>query len=129
MSEFYRQDREPRTLYRSRRSVIFGVCRGLAAYMGISAFWMRVAAVLAALLTGFWPAVIAYIVAAIVLRPEPVAPIEGPEDREFYNSYAGSRAMALDRLKRAYDRLDRRIQRMESVVTSKEYDWNRRFNA
>jgi phage shock protein C len=36
--------------------------------------------------------------------------------------------MALHRLKRTYDNLDRRIQRMESIVTSREYDWDRRLN-
>ncbi len=129
MSEFYYRDREPRSLYRSRRGMVFGVCRGLANYTGISALWIRLAAVLATLCVWFWPGIIAYTVAAILMKPEPVAPVRDPEEREFYNSYASSRSMALDRLKRAYDRLDRRIQRMESVVTSKEYDWNRRFNA
>jgi phage shock protein C len=34
----------------------------------------------------------------------------------------------LHRLKRTYDNLDRRIQRMEHIVTSREYDWDRRLN-
>jgi phage shock protein C len=36
--------------------------------------------------------------------------------------------MALHRLKKTFDSLDRRIQRMEGIVTAKEYDWDRRLN-
>ena len=63
------------------------------------------------------------------MKPEPVLPLQSDEDSEFYNSYTSSRSMALNRLKRTYDSLDRRLQRMENVVTSKEYDWDRRLNS
>ncbi len=45
-------------LRRSRKNrVLFGVCGGLAEFFGISAFWFRLAFVLAALPGGFpaWP--------------------------------------------------------------------------
>jgi len=35
--------------------------------------------------------------------------------------------MALHRLKRTFDNLDRRIQRIESIVTARDYDWERRL--
>jgi phage shock protein C len=62
------------------------------------------------------------------MKPEPVAPINNADDEEFYNSYTASRSMAMDRLKRTFDHLDRRLRRMEDTVTAREYDWDQRLN-
>ena len=118
-----------RSLYRSRDGMIFGVCRGLADYYGFSVFWTRALAVFAFFLSGIWPAIGLYIIAALVMKIEPVLPLENEEDREFYHSYASSRSMALHRLKRTYDNLDRRLQRLEGTVTAREYDWEERLNS
>lgn len=127
MNDYY-EERPPR-LYRSRGGMVFGVCRGIAEYLNFSVFWTRVIAVACLFFTWFWPTLVVYFLAAVLMKPEPVAPLRNPDDCEFYNSYTSSRSMAIQRLKRAFDRLDRRIQRMESVVTSKEYDWDRRLNS
>lgn len=119
---------EHHTLYRSRDGMIFGVCKGIADYLGFSVFWTRVLAVAGALFTGLWPTIGLYIVAALVMKLEPVLPLESVEDEEFYQSYSASRSMALHRLKKTYDNLDRRIQRIESTVTTREYDWDERLN-
>jgi len=125
MTESY----EPtRRLYRSRRGMIFGVCQGLSDYSGISTFWIRVAAIIILFGTGLLPAVAGYVLVAIIMKPEPALPFASPEDEEFYGSYTSSRTAALQRLKRTMDRLDSRIRRMENVVTSREYDWERRLN-
>ena len=124
-------EREPHRSgpYRSRRGIIFGVCRGIAEHYGFSLFWTRMLAVGTLILTGIWPVVAFYIVAALLMKVEPVIPFENTEEQEFYNSYSSSRTMALHRLKQTFDRLDRRIQRMEGIVTAKEYDWDRRLNS
>jgi phage shock protein C len=119
---------EPRKLYRSRRGMIFGVCRGVAEYMNFSVFWMRVIAVALMIFGWFFPVVAIYFLAGLLMKPEPVVPLRNDDEGEFYNSYATSRSMAIHRLKRTFDHLDRRIQRMENLVTSKEYDWDRRMN-
>lgn len=62
------------------------------------------------------------------MKPEPVMPLQTDADAEFYNSYVTSRSAALQRLKRTYDNLDRRIQRIEDIVTNREYDWDRRLS-
>jgi len=113
--------------YRSRHGIIFGVCRGLAEHLGFSVFWVRVLTVAAFLLSGFWPVGVLYIVLGLLMKPEPVLPLEGEADAEFYHCYASSRSLALQRLKRTYDSLERRIQRIEAIVTSPGYDWDRRF--
>lgn len=117
-----------RTLYRSRRGVLLGVCRGLAEYAGVSVVGLRVAMVVVVLATGLWPGVIFYLLAAVLMKPEPVIQPHDDRAREFYDSYAGSRSLALSRLKDTFDRLDRRIRRMEDIVTSRDYQWKRRFD-
>ena len=117
-----------RGLYRSRSGIILGVCKGVAEYLDVSVFWTRAIAVGLLIFTVVWPIVLLYILAALLMKPEPVLPLETESDREFYNSYTSSRTMALHRLKRTFDSLDRRLRRMENIVTAREYDWERRLN-
>jgi phage shock protein C len=121
-------DDTQRGFYRSRRGIIFGVCRGLADYFDLSVFWIRILVLALFVFTGFWPAVVAYIVAGLIMKKEPVVGFASEADREFYDSYARSRALAVHRIKRAYDRLDRRIRRMEDRVTAPDFDWDRRLH-
>ena len=115
-------------LYRSRNGIILGVCRGIAEYFDFSAFWVRAIAVGLLIFSGFWPVTILYFIAALLKKPEPAIPIDTDEEQEFYDSYVHSRKGATDRLKRRYDSLMRRIQRLEHTVTSKEFDWDRKLN-
>jgi phage shock protein C len=117
-----------RGLYRSRQGAILGVCRGIANYFDFSVFWTRTIAVLLLVFTGFWPVLVIYLGAALLMKPEPVLSIHSEDEREFYDSYAHSRTGAADRLKRKFNQLDRRIQRMEHAVTSREFDWEQRLN-
>ena len=120
-------DKERSGPYRSRNGIILGVCKGLSDYLDFPVFWLRVLTIF--FLSGSaGSAIVIYFVAAILMKPEPIIPLETDEDTEFYNSYSTSRSMALSRLKRTFDRLDRRIQRMEQIVTKRDYDWDRRLN-
>jgi phage shock protein C len=116
-----------RGIYRSRHGAIFGVCRGLAEHFDFSVFWVRFMAVLLLLVSGLWPAMILYILAALVMKPEPALPISSLDEGRFYDDYTSSRHEAAQRLKRRYEGLEKRIRRMEDVVTSREYDWERRL--
>ena len=116
-------------LYRSRQGVVFGVCRGLAEYFDFSVFWARAIALILLFVTGLWPVVGLYILAALLMKPEPVIPIETEAEQEFYNSYTHSRHGAAQRLKRRYESLERRIRRMEHIVTTPEYNWEKRYNS
>lgn len=115
-------------LYRSRDGLLLGVCRGIAEYFDFSVFWMRAIVLALLFFSGFWPIMALYFIAALLMKPEPVIPIESDDQQEFYDCYVYSRKGAADRLKRRYDNLERRIQRMEHTVTTKEFDWDRRLN-
>ncbi|MBD3422158.1 MAG: envelope stress response membrane protein PspC [Chitinivibrionales bacterium] len=114
--------------YRSRRGMIMGVCKGLAERYDLPVVWVRIGVVVLALFTQIFPVLIAYMIFAIVLKPQPLIPLSNEDEHEFYDSYASSRRMALHRLKREFDSLDGRIARMEDAVTNREFSWEKRFN-
>jgi len=116
-----------RGIYRSRNSAIFGVCRGLAEHFDFSVFWVRFMAVVLLVVSGLWPAMVLYILAALVMKSEPVVPISSLDERQFYDGFTQSRHETTRSLRRRYEGLEDRIRRMEDVVTSREYDWDRRF--
>jgi phage shock protein C len=116
-----------RGLYRSRHGVILGVCRGIADYFDFSVFWIRAIAVVLLIFTGFWPVVGVYVLAALLMKSDPAEavrtasrPSSGGRQR-----FTGSRAA--ERLSRKWNHLEKRIRRMEDKVTSREFDWNSRF--
>ena len=115
-------------LYRYRRGVILGVCKGIANYFDFSVFWARAVAIALLVFTDFWPIAALYFIAALLMKPEPVLPLHTEEEQEFYDSYVHSPKGAADRLKRRYEGLERRIGRMEHSVTSREYDWEQRLD-
>jgi phage shock protein C len=115
-------------IYRSRNGVIFGVCRGLAEHFDFSVFWARAIAVGFLLVSGFWPAIGLYLIASLLMKPAPVVAIENEAEQEFYNSYANSRHLAARRLKRRFENLERRIRRMEHMVTTREFEWEEKLN-
>jgi phage shock protein C len=74
---------------RSNNSYICGVCAGLAEYIGMDATLMRVLWVVAAILTWFWLAVVAYIVLAFVMAQ----PEGAPEGERFWHHLQGRNVM------------------------------------
>ncbi len=81
------------------------------------------------LLSGFWPVIGIYLVAALLMKPEPPQSFASEDERNFYDSYANSPQSAAQRLKKKFNDLDRRIRRMEDNVTGREFEWERKFNS
>ncbi len=119
-------NRNSHTLYRSRNGKIFGVFQGLADYFGLNVFWLRLGAVVLFFMTGGIPLIPIYVVAAILMTPEPPQALRSDEE-EFYNSFTSNRRLALSRLSEKLDGLDRRARRIEDIVTARGYDWERRM--
>jgi len=108
--------------------MLLGVCRGLARYFDFPVFWMRTLTVLVVLFTGLWPGVALYFAAGLFMKLEPVVEPSSSSEREFYNTWASSRSGGLGRIREKFERLERRLRRMEDVVTSKDYSWEKRMN-
>lgn len=119
--------RRRKGLYRSRQGVLFGVCRGIADYFDFNVVWIRLLAVVCLFFSGLWPMAGIYLVAALMMRPEPVRPIQNDDEREFYHSYVHSPEGAAQRIRRRAQNLERRIRRLEDSVTSREFDWDQRI--
>jgi len=118
-----------RYLYRSRHGWIFGVCQGLADYMEISVTRIRIIFIVFFILSGLFPIALIYLLASILISPEPMVNFQSDEEKEFYNSYITARNMSVSRLKRKFDSIENRIRRMESIITAREYDWDRRLES
>jgi len=117
-----------RGLYRSRSGVILGVCRGVGDYFDVSVFWIRAIVVALLIFTGLWPVVGIYILAALLMKPEPAVPAGTASQKTGGGRCRRGTNDAAERLKAKWKHLEKRIRRMEDKVTSREYDWNSRFH-
>ena len=106
-------------LYRSRNGILLGVCKGLAEYFDFSIYWARAILVICLILSGFWPIMGLYFLAALIMKPEPAIPVQPKAEKAFG---------AAERLRRRYENIERRLRRMEDAVTTREFDWYRRLN-
>jgi len=118
-----------RKLYRSRNGVIWGVCRGLSDYFNFRVGWVRFFAIVILLLSGIWPIVAIYVIAGLLMKPEPVIPLGSQEETDFYDNYTHGRQRTLREMRRRFTNLDRRLRRMEDRVTSRDFEWEQRFNS
>ena len=118
-----------RRLYRSRNGVIWGVCRGVSDYFNFRVGWVRFLAIVILLLSGIWPIVAIYFIAGLLMKPEPVIPLGSQEETDFYDNYTHSRQRTLREMRRRFSSLDRRLRRMEDRVTSRDFEWEQRFNS
>lgn len=114
-------------LYRAKDGMVLGVCKGLSRYMGIPAFVLRLFFLILTFSTGFLLGAGLYILAAILMEPEPVLPPRNLQESDFYKRFRASRSSALQELQERIRRLDLRLQTMEDKVTRHGFDWDSRF--
>ncbi|AEC01380.1 PspC domain-containing protein [Parasphaerochaeta coccoides] len=72
---YYRNSRyghEGRKLYRSRYGLILGVCQGIATWAELPVWVVRVGVIILAASTAFFPVAFCYLLAALLMEPEPV---------------------------------------------------------
>jgi phage shock protein C len=112
---------ESKKLYRSRSGIIFGVCEGLAEHFDLNAWGIRLIWVLLTLV-GAPFTIIGYIALAFALKPRPYdVPSASGES-------SCSHSESLQRVTDRFDRLDQRLQRMETIVTRPSYELEKRYN-
>jgi len=115
-------------LYRSRNGILLGVCKGFAEYFHFSTNWVRAILVICFILSGFWPILGLYFLAALIMKPEPVRSAHIKAERAFYDDHVSSPKGAAERLRKRYEDMERRLRRMEDRKTTREFDWDRRLN-
>jgi phage shock protein C len=114
-------------LYRGRNGRIFGVCEGFANYFDLNVSALRLLAILLIWFTGIFPGLLIYLVLAMVLKPAPDSMPASDEEADFWNLCHSHPDLAMDRIRRRRADLDRRLQRLESIVTSPRFDLEREF--
>ena len=114
-------------LYRSRKGMVFGVCRGLADYAELPVFWIRAIMVGLTLLSWILPFVILYMVAAFLMKPEPTLEPEAERDWKEYTTYACDQSAALARLKQELDDLEHQTLRLDRLAHARQFDWEQRL--
>jgi hypothetical protein len=63
----------------------------------------------------------------LVMKPEPPATLAGADERAFYDECLTTRGATIERMRRTCEALDRRIRRMEGIVTSPDFQWDQRM--
>lgn len=116
-------------LYRSRDGKFLGLCDGIAKWRDLPVFYVRLGVVIAAFFTGFFPALIVYVVASLILDTEPSGSRANNEnsEKDFDRRYRRNKESVVDDIKHEYRDLKRRMSRMESDVVDREEDWEERF--
>ena len=101
---------------------VAGVCAGLGGYFSIKTKWIRLMVILLAIVTGFWPVLIGYVVLALLIRPAPSGFVYAETIDE-----TGRRVPDNDYLRQHFSVLDRRLANMEAWVTSEDYRLRQQF--
>jgi phage shock protein C len=76
---------------------------------------MRAIVVALLIVTGLWPVVGLYILAALLMKSRPATHLGAENDLG-------------ERMKRRWKRMERRIRSMEEKITPRERDWDNRFH-
>ena len=113
--------------FRVQNGLFFGVAKGLAEHFGWPTGLVRLVFMLAAIFLFFWPTLLLYLGAVILMSPAPGGRLDSPAERDVWLQAQLDPQAALDRLSRRAEGLEKRLRRLEDFVTSREYTWLRRL--
>ena len=117
----------PHRLYRdAAKGFLFGVCAGLAEYLGLRTALVRLVFFIG-LLVSFPLFLIGYLLLAWGLKPRPEHLYNNAEEEDFWRSVSFSPKDTLHRVRHHFRSMDDRLRRMEDLVTSIEYELERKY--
>ncbi len=114
-------------LYRSPRGKVFGVATGLAEWRDLPADPVRLIVFLSILFTGFFPGALIYLAAALVIPMNPETNERSEHRHYHHHHYEADDNVSESELKAQYEKLKRKVEKMESEILDKERDWDQRF--
>jgi phage shock protein C len=113
-----------RRLYRdTKRGWVGGVCAGIAGYLAVPVFWVRLLTVLPMFSPLFPVVVIAYVVSVLRIPIMPVELSENSEQAEFVRTMNAAPSATFGEVRHQMRELEHRLRRMEAYVTSPEFDF------
>lgn len=95
---------------------LLGVCAGIADYTGIDVLWVRIAAILLTLSTGF--GIPLYIILAMVADKKPAHLYADRKEQQFWQSVRQSPTRTAREVKGQLRDIDRRLAEVESFYVS-----------
>ncbi len=115
-------------LYKDKdRAMVAGVCAGIADYYGWRPDGIRVALVILSLFMFPLP-VIAYFIAAMVMKQKPAAPpYRSTEEEKFWRTFSTRPKATFSELKHRFRALDTRLADLEAAALSEEYGLRKAF--
>lgn len=116
-----REPHSPTRLYRDPRAGrLLGVCAGLADYLGIEPWILRLATV-AGVVFFTVPTLLAYFVAAALLPSKPEQLYQSSTEERFWRDVRLDPTDAVHRQRHRFRELDRRLSALEAHVTSRRF--------
>lgn len=132
-------------LYRSKFGQVFGVCQGIADWRDLPVGPIRLIVIIAVVCTGIFPGVAIYLLAALFIPANPYETerpandgsnwhrnghMHGYSSETVHGTYEAddNDARSNDELKEEYERLKKKVEKMEEEMFDKERDWDQRFH-
>lgn len=113
--------RQKMGLYRRRQGRwALGVCGGIADFFDLPAWCVRVLFLI--LVSANSAFILLYLLLAFVMKPQPRQPFQDFGEEEVFHSYNTSRTETLDKIDRSFQRLNKRLQNLETIVTQPNFD-------
>jgi phage shock protein C len=133
MMAMYPESTTRSRIYRSRRdSWLMGVCGGIAEYFKFPSWAVRLILILLTVFSS--PTIIGvplflvlYVIAAMVMKPAPDRSFRNREDENFWNTWQDSRPDAMATVRKRFETLEKRLQRLESIVTYPHFERDEEF--
>lgn len=114
-----------RRLYRDiEHRWIGGVCAGIALYLAVPVFWVRLITVLPMFSPLLPLVVLSYIIAVLRIPPPPEGLYENDEQRDFLRSLNAAPSTTFGEIRHRMRELEHRLRRMEAYVTSPEFEFD-----
>lgn len=130
---------------RSPRGEFLGVATGLAEWRGFPPATTRLIVFLCILFTGFFPGLVCYLIAAVLIPMQSPSDVISERDwREESNRYyknhhrdyedasfteaRASEEKSTEELRKEYENLKKKVEEMEGQMFDREKDWDARFN-
>ncbi|MAP94465.1 MAG: envelope stress response membrane protein PspC [Ponticaulis sp.] len=119
----------PKRLYRSRKErVIGGVCGGIAERFGWEPTLVRLATVVAFLVTSGGPILIGYVILWMITPQRPLnARHLSPDEETFWRGVSDKPSVTFSNIRYKFLDLEDRLQSMERAVTSDEWRLRKQF--
>ena len=115
-------------LYRSPRGKIFGVCAGIAEWRDLPVEPVRLIVFITIIVTGIFPGVFLYLLAALIIPMNPADTIYGNGRTPYSGGNDDDDPRSDEDLQSEYERLKRKVEKMENDIFNKERDWEDRFH-